>query len=197
MTSILPKLKVDDVPENRAERLRSFGVVGKVDQREIANGFIQVTVPIYYLSKEAIPADSHQIVPTLEGLALDVAAALEQGTIEKTAEAFGLRCFTARWNVRAEWFSPTYGAQVTQTRENKQRGMSGPISDNELVQYDINMSNLTRGLFSAAGLEDTDFALLTGKVTGFSTRNRKDDVSRLDIQSFYSPHKKEKKQKAA
>jgi hypothetical protein len=94
-------------------------------------------------------------------------------------ETGGESTFTARYNVRAEWF----------TQEFVDRVRSNNVTGTEKIQYDINMSGLTRGLFAAAGLASFDFDGLQGKVVGFKTKNRKDDPSRLDISFFYAPPK--------
>lgn len=180
MTGTLPKVKIADVPENRAVRIRGFGIVGKVQTREIANGFLQLAVPLYFLDGEVPPADQKTI---LENSSATVQEASEAGTLEGVLSSLGLRTFTARWNVRPEWFDAGYTDLIR----------SGQVSENEHIQYNINMSGLTRGLAKSAGLDEVDFEAVTGKVVGFTTKNRKDDPSRLDIAGFYSPFTKKPK----
>lgn len=83
--------------------------------------------------------------------------------------------YTARWNVRAEWFTPDFKDQVA------------TLDRNQGIQYSINMQKLTRGIFKAAGLAAIDFAALEGSRVGFKTRRRKDDASRTDINGFFAP----------
>ena len=174
MTSILPTIKVTDVPENRANKLTGLAIVGYVDQREVANGYVQVVVPLHFYngSQQPTAADLARASDTVLG-------GYDNGTLDETLANVGLHTFVARWNVRPEWFDPNYAAAIK----------AGQVSENEAIQYRINMSNLTRGLFKAAGTDTIDFTTLPGKVVGFSTRNRKDDPSRLDIASFYAPKK--------
>jgi|SRR5581483_501378 len=84
--------------------------------------------------------------------------------------------FTARFNVRPEWFEPTFKDRLS------------TLTDSEQVQYNINMQGLTRGLFTSAGLSEMDFGLLQGQRVGFKTKLRKDDPSFTDISFFFKPN---------
>jgi hypothetical protein len=99
--------------------------------------------------------------------------------------------FYARWNVRPEWFTPEYMSQVELTRDNKEKGLTGPLGDNELIQYDINMSGLTKSLFKAGKVDEIDLdentTQIIGKVVGFKTKQQKQDPSRLDVSYFFIP----------
>ena len=172
MTGLLPKIKVSDVPENRAKRVKGLAIVGKVETREVSNGYLQVAVPLLF-SEEA----TEEVLASLVPAAVD---AVENGNFEQFTRDNNLRILTARWNVRPEWFDGGYTDLIR----------SGQVSDNERIQYNINMSGLTRGLSKSAGLDEVDFEALTGRVVGFTTRNRKDNPSRLDIGGFYTPRKK-------
>lgn len=88
------------------------------------------------------------------------------------------RTFTARWNVRPEWFDADYAKSVVPT-----------LDDREKISYQINMVRNTRGLFKAAGLDTMDFDALEGAVVGFSAGPQKNDPSRLEVKSFYAPKK--------
>jgi len=99
---------------------------------------------------------------------------------EKNGET---RHFTARWNVRPEWF----------TREFTERVKSGGLTGTEKTQYDINFAGLTRSIFRATGLTGAfDFARLEGREVGFKTKVRKDrDMGdmREDIGGFFPPQR--------
>lgn len=88
------------------------------------------------------------------------------------------RTFTARWNVKPEWFDAAYAKDVVPT-----------LDDREKISYQINMVRNTRGLFKAAGLDTMDFETLEGSQVGFSAGPQKNDPSRLEIKSFYAPKK--------
>lgn len=140
--SLIPKIKVGDVPQKEAKAFKTIGVVKEVKQREVSNGYVQIEAHLAY-NREDGSEDT----------------------------------FYARWNVRPEWFSPDYSARIK----------SGEVTGSEKIQYDINMSGLTRGLFAAAGMDEIDFDQVVGQVVGFKTKNRKDDPSRLEISYFFKP----------
>lgn len=87
------------------------------------------------------------------------------------------RQFTARFNIKQEWLTPEYLDRVR----------SGSLPNNELIQYNINVKGLLKGLFTSAGVAQgsLDFTNLAGRVVGFRTKPRKDDPSRLDISYFF------------
>ena len=102
--------------------------------------------------------------------------------------------FYSRINLRPEWFTHEYKTLVEQTRDNKERGLSGPLQDNELMQYDINVSKYLLDLFRFAGLkkiDTSDESELVGRVVGFKTKNQRNDPSRLEISYFFAPKKGE------
>lgn len=139
MSGLLAKVKISDVPENKADKLQAVGTVEEVETKEASNGYVGVKIVIAFQD-------------------------------EKTGND---RTFPARFNVKPDWFEA--GFDVSQ------------LEDNEKISYQINMSKLTRGVFKAAGLEDIDFDSLVGERVGFTAGPRKDDPSRLEIKSFYTP----------
>ena len=174
MSGLLPTLRTDEVPQNVAKRIKGLGITGRPEVREISGGYVQVVLPLHFP-----PAETPVSKEALEGFGEKVTAAYDNGTVDATIETLGLRTFTARWNLRPEWFEPGFSQTVK----------NGGVSDNEKIQYQINMAGLTRGLFATAGLENIDFDDVGGQVVGFTTRNRKDDPSRLDIGGFFQAKK--------
>lgn len=138
-TTILPNIKIEDVPQNAAQVIEGIGTIGDVELKPVANGYTRVTVPLTYTKSNG-----------------------SDGT------------FYANWNVREEWFTPAF----------VERYKAGELQGTEALQYQINMSGLTRGLFTAVGLADTDFTKLTGLRVGFKTKTRKNDPSKLDVSRF-------------
>jgi len=145
--TLLGNITVEEVPAPVVEKRSAIATIGKVTTRAIANGYVQVAVPLSY------PENGKE------------------------------RSFTARWNVRPEWFTTQFSEQVK----------AGDIEPD--VQYRINFSGLTRGIFKATGLTGAlDFARLEGLKVGFATRVRKDDdgEQREDIGRFYPPERGKK-----
>jgi hypothetical protein len=91
------------------------------------------------------------------------------------------RKFTARFNVREEWFDSSYRAPKV-TEEDK-----GTPEYAEAKSYEINMQRNVRGLFAAAGLDEIDFDQIEGSTVGFTAGPNSKDKSRLDLKSFYKP----------
>lgn len=87
------------------------------------------------------------------------------------------RTFTARFNVKPEWFNASY--QVPKGAE------KGTPEYAEAISYQINMQRNTRGLFAAAGIDDIDFDQVEGAVVGFTAGPNSKDKSRLELKSFY------------
>jgi hypothetical protein len=87
------------------------------------------------------------------------------------------RTFTARYNVKPEWFDAGFASTMSD------------LSDSEKISYQINMVRNTRGLFKAAGLDSMDFATLEGSTIGFTAGPQKNDPSRLELKGFYAPKK--------
>ena len=136
---LLSAVAISDVPENKANKLKATAVVGQVEQKEVANDYISVAVPLEFTDE--VSGDS--------------------------------RTFTARWNVKADWFNPGFSV--------------AELEDKEKISYQINMQKLTRGLFKSAGLESIDFDQIVGETVGFTAGPRKDDPSRLEVKGFYTP----------
>lgn len=142
MSGILPVISINDVPEQKVEKVSAVGVIGEVTTREVKNGYVAVAVPITYSA-----ADGSD------------------------------RTFTARYNVKPEWFDPAFASTLHE------------LSTSEQVSYQINLVRNTRGLFKAAGLNSMDFATLEGSTVGFTAGPQKNDPSRLELKGFYSPKK--------
>lgn len=142
MSGILPVISINDVPENKVEKVSAVGTVGSVSTREVKNGYVAVAVPITYSA-----ADGSD------------------------------RTFTARYNVKPEWFDAAFAKTLPE------------LSNSEQISYQINLVRNTRGLFKAAGLESLDFDTLEGSTVGFTAGPRKDDPSQLELKGFYSPKK--------
>jgi len=87
------------------------------------------------------------------------------------------RTFTARYNVKPEWFDPAFAKTLSE------------LSNSEQISYQINLVRNTRGLFKAAGLDSMDFATLEGSTVGFTAGPQKNDPSRLELKGFYAPKK--------
>jgi hypothetical protein len=87
------------------------------------------------------------------------------------------RTFTAKFNVRPEWFDSAYKVPVGAEQ--------GTPEYKEAISYQINMQRYTRGLFKAAGLDDIDFDQVEGSVIGFTAGPNSKDKSQLEVKSFY------------
>lgn len=142
MSGILQTISISDVPENKVEKVSAVATVGEVTTKEVANGYVSVSVPLSYSA-----ADGSD------------------------------RTFTARYNVKPEWFTPDFASTL------------GDLDDREKISYQINLVRNTRGLFKAAGLDSIDFATLEGSTVGFTAGPQKNDPSRLELKGFYSPKK--------
>lgn len=46
--SLLSSVKISDVPETKAESFKGIGTIGEVKETEVANGKIQVAIPLQY-----------------------------------------------------------------------------------------------------------------------------------------------------
>jgi len=139
MSSLLSKVAISDVPENKVDKLRVTAVIGEIEEKEVANGYVSISIPLTF-------------------------------TDEKSGDE---RVFTARYNVKPEWFEA--GFAVDQ------------LDDKEKISYQINMQRNTRGLFKALGQDEIDFSNATGESVGVSAGPRKDDPSRLELKGFYTP----------
>lgn len=47
-STVLPRIAISDVPANKAKDFKGLGIVTKIEHREVANGFTQVTVVLEY-----------------------------------------------------------------------------------------------------------------------------------------------------
>jgi hypothetical protein len=139
MSGLLSVVAISDVPENKVDKLKATATVGEVQQKEVANGYIGISVPLTFQD-------------------------------EKSGDE---RTFTARFNVKPEWFEAGFDA--------------ASLEDKERISYQINMQRNVRGLFKSAGLDSIDFDAITGETVGFTAGPRKDDPSRLELKSFYTP----------
>jgi len=139
MSGLLPSVKITDVPENKVDKLKAVAVIGEVETKEVANGYVGVAIPLTFSD-------------------------------EKSGDE---RTFTARFNVKPEWFEA--GFDVSE------------LDDKEKISYQINMQRNVRGLFKSVGLEDIDFTSLQGERVGFTAGPRRDDPSRLELKAFFTP----------
>lgn len=46
--TLLGNVRIEDVPSQAAKSFKAVGVIGEIETREIANGYVQVTVPLSY-----------------------------------------------------------------------------------------------------------------------------------------------------
>ena len=142
---LLTTIKLDAVPETKADKFTGKATVGEIKQKEIANGYVQVVIPFIY--------------------------ELDNGT-ERT--------FTARANVKPEWFSGDYAPPVGFEK--------GTAEYNEAIAYSMNMSRIIRKLFKSAGLDTIDFDAIEGSVVGITIGPESDkrDPSRQELKNLFS-----------
>lgn len=50
LSSLIPTIKVSDVPVEEHKPIKSVGVIGDVKLNEIANGYVQVDVPLEFIN---------------------------------------------------------------------------------------------------------------------------------------------------
>jgi len=48
----LATIKIQDVPENKADKLRAVAVVGQVEQKEVSNGYTQLSIPLTFTDEK-------------------------------------------------------------------------------------------------------------------------------------------------
>ena len=53
MSSLLNKIKISDVPENKAEKLQAVGTVEEVETKEASNGYVAVKVVIAFQDEKS------------------------------------------------------------------------------------------------------------------------------------------------
>lgn len=89
------------------------------------------------------------------------------------------RHFIARFNLRQEWLTPEFTAKVRK----------GEIDGSELIQYNINVKGLLKGLFTSAGVANggLDLSMLSGKMVGFATKPQRNNPERLELSYFFAP----------
>lgn len=46
MSGLLPKIKISDVPENKADKLKAVGTISEVETKEATNGYVSVSIAI-------------------------------------------------------------------------------------------------------------------------------------------------------
>lgn len=170
--SLLPNIKLDDIPVESATPLNGLAIAGKLSTREISNGYVQVTLPLYYVpgnggENGVAETDYHTLSTTAESV-----------SDADSAKAAGLRTFQARWNLKSEWFTPEFTQAVR----------AGTVDGTEKTMYQINVAGITRGLFRAAGLASLDFdSFPEGSVIGFKAAPGKKEPDRNQIRLFYPP----------
>jgi hypothetical protein len=59
MSSLIPNIQISDIPKKEAQPFKTVGVVKEVTQKEIANGYIQVTAVLHYLKDSGGESDFH------------------------------------------------------------------------------------------------------------------------------------------
>lgn len=163
----LPTLNLDSIAVEKANPINAVAIVGNVVMKEINGGYTSVAVPLFYA-----PEESNLSTDELA----QVATTLESQNYEG-AKDLGLRTFTARWNLREEWFDPEFRKRID----------AGLVDDNEKMQYSINMGGLTRGLFKAVRQNNVDFNQVSGSIVGFKASAGKKEPDRLQIRSFFPP----------
>lgn len=91
------------------------------------------------------------------------------------------RTFYARFNIKPHWLTAEFTQQVVTSPTT--------IDPKELIQYNINIKGLLRGLFTGAGIEEgaMDFRSLTGRLVGFRTKTQKNNPDRLEVARFFRP----------
>lgn len=48
MSGLLNVIQISDVPEQTVDKIKAVGTVGQVSQKEVANGYVQVSVPLTF-----------------------------------------------------------------------------------------------------------------------------------------------------
>jgi hypothetical protein len=168
---LLGKINVDQILDREAETYSGNAIVGRPTLREVSNGYVQISVPLYY------PANGANLAQEgWEALAESVRNTYNDG-LTNLGQLLGLRTFTAVWNVRPRWLEPEFVSELK----------SGRVDASEALQYRINVSGLTKSFFQAIGLATVDFnnPEIVGKIVGFTNRRRKNDPTRLDISRFF------------
>jgi len=171
--SLLPKLNLSDVPVEKVRGLNGLAILGELQTKETANGvYINVSVPLFYApaSKEDKEngVSATATYTDLEGY----------GDVRSTEDAkgLGLSSFTARWNIKPEWFDSQF---LEALRNNL-------VDDKEKISFQMNVAGVTRSLFKALGLDQLDFDLVTpGSIVGFKASASKGEPDKNQIRAFY------------
>lgn len=98
--------------------------------------------------------------------------------IQFPADSPDRKVYKAAWLLHRSWFVPGFDqADITERVER--------------IQYDINMSKLTRGLIDAAGVEEdnlfTALQEIVGRTVGFKTKKQKNDPTFTEVSYFFTP----------
>lgn len=168
---LLNEINVDEILDREVEPYKGNAIVGRPTLKEVRNGYVQISIPLYYPANGATLAREGW-----EALAQSVRNAYNNG-LTNLGQLLDLQTFTAVWNVRPQWFTPEFVSELK----------SGRVDASEKTQYQINVSGLTKSFFQAIGLATVDFdnPEIVGSIVGFSNRKRKDDPTRLDISRFF------------
>lgn len=143
---MLPTLAMQAVQVDPADPIRANATIGPVDSHVTQSGYLHIVIPLLYNSEEP----------------------------DSTDEAAVPSVFTARINVKSEWFDADY------VRTLKETDLNG-----EYVQYKINFAGIVRSLFKALGLDTIDFSQIEGRRVRFVAKGSKKEPDRLQISGFY------------
>ena len=53
MSGLLSTVKISDVPENKVDKIRAVAVVGEVEEREVANGYVAISIPLEFTDEKS------------------------------------------------------------------------------------------------------------------------------------------------
>lgn len=167
----LPVLNLSDVPVEKCKGLNGLAILGEVQVKETSSGeYHQISIPLYFRPTKEDPTNGV--------LSTDYDTLEQYGAVASfdEAKALGLQSFTARWNVKPEWF----------TSEFMEALKSGAVDNSEKQMYQINVAGITRALFKALNLEQIDFDQVTsGLIVGFKAASGKNEPDKNQIRSFY------------
>lgn len=173
--SVLASINLDDIVVELVKPFNGLAITGKIETREVGDGtYTQITLPIFFQGTMNDPkngVDESTDIDTLKQLA-------ESVTDIDSAKAAGLQFFTARWNVKPEWFTGEFSQQLRE----------GSVEGKEKTSYQMNFAGVTKSLFKALGLNSTDFsAVPEGAVIGFKASASKKEPDRRQIRLFFQP----------
>lgn len=170
---LLPKLNLSDVPVEKCKALNGLAILGELQVKETSNGvYVNVSVPLYYVATKDDPSNGVQATDyaTLSGYG-------EPSSFD-AAKSLGLSIFTARWNIKPEWFSRVFTSGL----------IGGHIDDKEKMMYQINVAGISRSLAKSLGEDEIDFdtiATRSGQIVGFKARPSKSEPDKNQISAFY------------